>query len=101
MSSQPPLSGFSLKFFSSSSVLFSIMFDTSLSLLLLLSPFKATAETKCYAPNGRVADDTYMPCIAIDGVHSMCCNLNTSTLDTCQSNGLCLSNAECIFQSNY
>ena len=76
------------------------MFYSSLS-LLLLSPLKAFAETKCYAPDGRVADDTYMPCIAVDGVHSMCCSLNTSTPDTCQSNGLCLSSTDSTFQSNY
>ncbi|CAI7613378.1 unnamed protein product [Penicillium pancosmium] len=77
------------------------MFRPSLSLLFLLLPLQAFAETKCYAPDGRVADDTYQPCIAIDGVHSMCCSLNTSAPDICQSNGLCLSNTNSTFKSNY
>lgn len=81
------------------------MFGTPafLSLLFLLSPLHVFASTEkaCYAPDGRVADNTYQPCIAINGVHSMCCSLNTTTPDTCQPNGLCLSNSANEYKSNY
>ncbi|KAJ6136748.1 hypothetical protein N7497_012452 [Penicillium chrysogenum] len=45
------------------------------------APFHALAKT-CFAPDGSVADDTYQPCITIEGVESMCCSLNSTTPDT-------------------
>jgi len=46
----------------------------------------------CYAPNGSATNDLiYQPCIAVLGIESMCCALNTTvnTQDTCDPTGLC------------
>lgn len=72
----------------------------SISIVLALAPFHGLAKT-CFAPDGSVADHSYQPCIAIDGVHSMCCSLNSTHPDTCQTNGLCLSSTESTFGENY
>ncbi|KAJ5099803.1 hypothetical protein N7532_006804, partial [Penicillium argentinense] len=49
-------------------------------------------RTKCYAPDGsEVSETTYVPCIAVDRVHSMCCKMNHTDPDTCGPNELCFS----------
>ncbi|KAJ5961018.1 uncharacterized protein N7479_008168 [Penicillium vulpinum] len=73
---------------------------SSISILLALAPLHALAKT-CFAPDGSIADHTYQPCIAIVGVDSMCCSLNSTHPDTCQPNGLCLSNEDSTFGANY
>ncbi|KAJ5976481.1 hypothetical protein N7481_010188 [Penicillium waksmanii] len=50
------------------------------------------AKHTCYSPDGNeVTEDTYVPCIAIDGVDSMCCKMNHTNPDICDPNGLCYS----------
>ncbi|CAI7664602.1 unnamed protein product [Penicillium manginii] len=52
----------------------------------------AIAKATCYSPDGNeVTEESYVPCIAIDGVHSMCCKMNHTNPDTCDPNGLCFS----------
>lgn len=73
---------------------------SSIAILFALAPLHALAKT-CFARDGSRADDTYQPCIAVDGVESMCCSLNSTTPDTCNPNGLCLSSANSKYVPNY
>ncbi|KAH6682522.1 hypothetical protein B0J14DRAFT_127083 [Halenospora varia] len=77
-------------------------------LAFLLSVFVAAADSKtCYAPDGKTTPPAgnymYMPCIAIDGVDSMCCALNRTEnwVDVCQPNGLCLNSADNLYYRDY
>ncbi|KAJ5109636.1 hypothetical protein N7532_002281 [Penicillium argentinense] len=67
-------------------------------LLLLVH---STWTTQCFAPNGTIADSRFIPCIEIPGVHSMCCRLNDTDPDTCQSNGLCYWSSPAKYYRNY
>ncbi|KAJ5721894.1 uncharacterized protein N7483_009828 [Penicillium malachiteum] len=65
---------------------------STLGLLFLVHLGLSTAKT-CYAPDGTAADnDIYAPCIAIEGVQSMCCRINDTNPDTCLASGLCYTN---------
>ncbi|OGM46558.1 hypothetical protein ABOM_004616 [Aspergillus bombycis] len=71
------------------------------SLALLFSVY-ALAAKQCFAPDGSIiSDQIYQPCIQIDGVESMCCNLNSTTPDTCLPNGLCLTSPASIYPSTH
>ena len=64
----------------------------ALGLPLFLLPLVNAA---CYAPNGVAEPNTaYQPCIAVEGINSMCCALNRTlvggTADKCAQNGLCI-----------
>ncbi|KAH8595237.1 hypothetical protein B0O99DRAFT_687080 [Bisporella sp. PMI_857] len=61
--------------------------------ITFLSLLSITKATICYAPDGKsIASPDFQPCIAVDGVHSMCCGIvRDSNLDICQPNGLCLN----------
>lgn len=55
----------------------------------LFLPRLVLAVTPCYAPNGSEMDSRFIPCIAVEGVHSMCCRLNDTDPDICDPTGLC------------
>lgn len=65
-----------------------------LPLFLILSTISTFVLGTCYAPNGSAFNDvSIQPCIAIQGVDSMCCALNVTanTIETCDPNGLCIA----------
>ncbi|KAJ5634793.1 hypothetical protein N7528_002635 [Penicillium herquei] len=60
---------------------------------LFLAHLGISAAKTCYAPDGTsVKSHIYAPCIAIEGVESMCCRINDTNPDTCLSSGLCYTN---------
>ncbi|BCR92956.1 uncharacterized protein AKAW2_10002A [Aspergillus luchuensis] len=61
--------------------------------VFFLAKFGKSAAKTCYAPDGTpVEDDIYAPCIAIEGVESMCCRINDTNPDECRADGLCYTN---------
>lgn len=70
--------------------------------LLCVFPLLALAwDTQCYAPNGDKVSRKFAPCIAIDGEFSMCCRINDTNPDVCQTNGLCYLEGRDRYYRNY
>ncbi|PWY84461.1 hypothetical protein BO83DRAFT_374784 [Aspergillus eucalypticola CBS 122712] len=61
--------------------------------VFFLANLGISAAKSCYAPDGtQIEDDRYRPCIAIEGVQSMCCRINDTDPDECRADGLCYTN---------
>ncbi|KAH8599384.1 hypothetical protein B0O99DRAFT_389491 [Bisporella sp. PMI_857] len=62
--------------------------------IILLQLARCTTALDCYGTNGNLVSRDFQPCIAIDGVQSMCCGLNRTEAenpDICLANGLCFN----------
>ncbi|KAJ5493487.1 hypothetical protein N7539_002233 [Penicillium diatomitis] len=69
--------------------------------LLLIQTPSSVAFRTCYAPDGTVADSRFLPCVGFDGIESMCCRMNSTNPDMCQSNGLCYWPDRNTYYRNY
>lgn len=73
--------------------------STTGAILLFAHSFAAARE--CYAPDGTIADARFLPCIGFDSVNSMCCRLNDTSPDVCETNGLCYWPDRNTYYRNY